>query len=199
MSDNGVFYSSLFEEDIIHSPVSPLFEDKEDFNNMDVQKDIDFSKLIANHIEEMKEGKPEEDEEEMKENRKCEGDEESEEEEEDDEQSEQKGDEESEEGEEDDEQSEQKDNSDDDNDDDDSNTGYDDYDDTNDEHFHSSKKRKLMRTMALQGVYANRDVTELTNLVATSPRLKAVIVKNLPKWKPSLPLLVRYLACLKNF
>ena len=181
MSDNGVFYSSLFEEDIIHSPVSPLFEDKEDFNNMDVQKDIDFSKLIANHIEEMKEGKPEEDEEEMKENRKCEGDEESEEEEEDDE------------------QSKQKDDSDDDNDDDDSNTGYDDYDDTNDEHFHSSKKRKLMRTMALQGVYANRDVTELTNLVATSPRLKAVIVKNLPKWKPSLPLLVRYLACLKNF
>ena len=51
--------------------------------------------------------------------------------------------------------------------------------------------RKLRRNMAAQGLYENRDVTELTTIVATSPRLKAVLEENLPQWKPSLPLLVR--------
>jgi hypothetical protein len=51
--------------------------------------------------------------------------------------------------------------------------------------------RKLQRNMAAQGSYENRDVTQLTCIVATSPRLKAILDENLSKWKPSLPLLVR--------
>ncbi len=52
-------------------------------------------------------------------------------------------------------------------------------------------RRKLQRNMAAQGLYENRDVTQLTSIVATSPRLKAILDENLSKWKPSLPLLVR--------
>jgi hypothetical protein len=52
-------------------------------------------------------------------------------------------------------------------------------------------RRRLQRNMAAVGLYANRDVTNLTNIVATSPRLTAILEKKLPKWKPSLPLLVR--------
>jgi hypothetical protein len=51
--------------------------------------------------------------------------------------------------------------------------------------------RKLQRNMAAQGSCENRDVTQLTCMVATSPRLKAILDENLSKWKPSLPLLVR--------
>jgi hypothetical protein len=52
-------------------------------------------------------------------------------------------------------------------------------------------RRKIQRNMAAQGLYENRDVTKLTSIVATSPRLKAILDENLPKWQPSLPLLVR--------
>jgi len=52
-------------------------------------------------------------------------------------------------------------------------------------------RRKIQRNMAAQGLYENRDVTQLTSIVATSPRLKAILDENLPKWQPSLPLLVR--------
>jgi hypothetical protein len=52
-------------------------------------------------------------------------------------------------------------------------------------------RRNLHRNMAAVGFYANRDVTNLTNIVATSPRLTAILVENLPKWNPSVPLLVR--------
>jgi hypothetical protein len=52
-------------------------------------------------------------------------------------------------------------------------------------------RRRIQRNMAAQGLYENRDVTELTSIVATSPRLKAILDENLPKWQPSLPLLVR--------
>jgi hypothetical protein len=46
--------------------------------------------------------------------------------------------------------------------------------------------------MAAQGLYENRDITELTSIVATSPRLKAILETHLSEWKPSLPLLVRF-------
>ena len=50
--------------------------------------------------------------------------------------------------------------------------------------------RKLKRIMKAQGLYGGEDVTQLTNLVATSPRMKALLEKNIKKWKPSFPLLV---------
>jgi hypothetical protein len=52
-------------------------------------------------------------------------------------------------------------------------------------------RRNLPRNMAAQGLCENRDVTQLTSTVATSPRLKAILDANLSKWKPSLMLLVR--------
>jgi hypothetical protein len=52
-------------------------------------------------------------------------------------------------------------------------------------------RRNTHRNMAAQGLCENRDVTELTNTVATSPQLKAISDENLPKWRPSLPLLAR--------
>jgi TATA-binding protein-associated factor Taf7 len=58
------------------------------------------------------------------------------------------------------------------------------------EPYHS--RRKIERNMAAQGLYENRDITELTSIVATSPRLKAILETHLSKWKPSLPLLVRF-------
>jgi hypothetical protein len=56
----------------------------------------------------------------------------------------------------------------------------------------AKQRHNIQRNMAAQGLYGNRDVTDLTSIVATSPRLKAVLDKFLPKWKPSLPLLVRF-------
>jgi hypothetical protein len=52
-------------------------------------------------------------------------------------------------------------------------------------------RRNIQRNMAAQGLYENRDVTQLTCIVATSPRLKAILDENLPRWRPSLILLVR--------
>jgi hypothetical protein len=52
-------------------------------------------------------------------------------------------------------------------------------------------RRNMHRNMAAQDLCENRDVTELTNTVATLPRLKAILDENLLKWRPSLPLLVR--------
>ena len=52
-------------------------------------------------------------------------------------------------------------------------------------------RRNLERNMAAQGLYGNRDITELTSIVATSPRLKLILDNKLSKWQPSLPLLVR--------
>jgi hypothetical protein len=52
-------------------------------------------------------------------------------------------------------------------------------------------RRKTQRNVAAQGPCENRDVTQLTSIVATSPRLKAILDENLPRWQPSLPPLVR--------
>jgi hypothetical protein len=57
----------------------------------------------------------------------------------------------------------------------------------------SNDKRKLQRTVAAQGFYCNRDVSQLTNMVSTSPKLKAILEKKLPDWNPSFPLLVSLL------
>lgn len=51
-------------------------------------------------------------------------------------------------------------------------------------------KNSLQRNMAAQGIFANRDITDLTTIVSTSPRLKAVLDKNLKNWEPRFPLLV---------
>jgi len=60
----------------------------------------------------------------------------------------------------------------------------------------AKEKHTLERNMAAQGIYANRDITRLTTMVSTSPRLKAVLDKNLKNWEPRFPLLVSREGCL---
>lgn len=54
-----------------------------------------------------------------------------------------------------------------------------------------NQKHNLQRAMAAQGLFCNRDVSALTTMISTSPRLKKILDDRLAKWKPSLPLLVR--------
>ena len=54
-----------------------------------------------------------------------------------------------------------------------------------------NQKHNLQRSMAAQGLFCNRDVSALTTMISTSPRLKKILDDRLAKWKPSLPLLVR--------
>jgi hypothetical protein len=56
----------------------------------------------------------------------------------------------------------------------------------------------ILRQMTANGLYNNRDITTLTSMAVSSPRIKEILETKVAQWKPGFPLLTMVLQALKE-